>query len=124
MVDLSKDSPAGSAVKAVTGSAVTATPRARRILDVAKGGVSEGTPETVKLTRAGGLDSPGRAKGSSPAADSRSTDMQRFRFAVVHTRHREAYTIVLGGVHHRKLVEFISPRQSILWFPAWFCYCL
>ena len=112
MVDLSKDSPAGSAVKAVTGSAVKAIgPRARRTLDVAKGGASDGTPGTVKLTRAGGPDSPGRAKGSSPAAGSRSTDMQRVRLAVVHTRHREAYTIVSSlSSYRRDRASFGSPH--------------
>ena len=88
MLDLSKDSPSVSAVNAVTGSAVKETaPRARRILDVGNDVAKDGTPATFsKLTRAGVLDSPGRDKDSSPAADPRS-NMQRYSssHAVVHT---------------------------------------
>ena len=85
VVDLSKDSPA---VKAITGSAVkAAASRAKRNLDVGNDVAKDGTPATVsKLTRAGGLDSPGRDRDSSPAADPRS-NMQRYSssHAVVHT---------------------------------------
>ena len=85
VVDLSKDSPA---VKAITGSAVkAAASRAKRNLDVGNDVAKDGTPATVsKLTRAGGLDSPGRDKDSSPAADPRS-NRQRYSssHAVVHT---------------------------------------
>ena len=88
MLDLSKDSPAGSAVNAVTVSAVkAAASRAKRNLDVGNDVAKDGTPATVsKLTRAGGLDSPGRDKDSSPAADPRS-NMQRYSssHAVVNT---------------------------------------
>ena len=97
-----------AAVNAITGSAA---PRAKRNLHVA----NDGTPATVsKLTRAGGLDSPGRAKGSSPAADSRS-NMQRYSssHAVVHTRHRpgEAYTIVCSlRSYRRDRASFGSPH--------------
>ena len=88
VLDLSKDSPAGSAVNAVTGSAVkAAASRAKRNLDVGNDVAKDGTPATVsKLTRAGGLDSPGRDRDSSPAADPRS-NMQRYSslHAVVHT---------------------------------------
>jgi hypothetical protein len=105
VLDLSTDSPAGSAVNAVTGSAVKETARrARRILDVGNAVAIDGTPATVsKLTRAGGLDSPGRDKDSSPAADPRS-NMQRYSssHAVVHTRHREAYTIVCSLRSYRR----------------------
>ena len=88
VLDLSKDSPAGSAVNAVTVSAVkAAASRAKRNLDVGNDVAKDGTPATVsKLTRAGGLDSPGRDRDSSPAADPRS-NMQRYSssHAVVHT---------------------------------------
>jgi hypothetical protein len=108
------DSPADSGVNMSPSCIIRRADRRR--LDPSHDGPGGGTQQEHKQQQGAWQEAAtlglAGVEACSQGAVLRSTDMHRCRLAVVHTRHWEPYARRL------KLVEFLSPRQTIPCFPG------